>query len=441
MKTTDDVTTRARALLARIAQLDPQLNCYVALDEAAVLREAARLDTLPPGARGPLHGRTLAVKDLIDVAGLPTRAGSGFFRRDPERDAPVVAALRAAGALVIGKTNTHEFAWGVTTENPHFGRTGNPWDPARTPGGSSGGSGAAVAAGLADIALGTDTLGSIRIPAALNGVSGLRPATGALPVDDIVPLSLGLDTVGPFARELATVQLVYDVLAGALTRPAHASSRGARPLRVCRLRGAGWDGVEAPVSDALDAVVGALRADGTAVDDVVWWDDALAGATAVLQQRAAAQVHAPMFDDNRDRYGEDVRARVAQALTIGDAAERDAREVVARARAASAAACAGYDVALAPIVGSEAPLSPVQPAFRAATLPLATPAAAFGLPAAAVPIGFGPAGMPLGMQLIALDGDAASAFDVGLHYQRLTGWHRRRPALTATAPGDHDDHC
>ncbi len=229
-------------------------------------------------------------------------------------------------------------------------------------------------------------------------MSGLRPATGVLPVDDIVPLALGLDTVGPFARDLATVQLVYDVLAAALARPAHAPSRSARPRRVCRLRGAGWDGVEAPVSDALDAVVGALRAAGIAVDDVVWWDDALSGATAVLQQRAAAQVHAPMFDDNRDRYGEDVRARVAQALTIDAAAERDAREVVARARAAWAAACAGYDVALAPIVGSEAPLSPVQPAFRAATLPLATPAAAFGLPAAAIPIGFGPAGMPLGMQ-------------------------------------------
>jgi aspartyl-tRNA(Asn)/glutamyl-tRNA(Gln) amidotransferase subunit A len=440
MRTAADVTTRARALLARIAELDPRLNCYVALDEAAVLREAARLDALPPDARGPLHGRTLAVKDLIDVAGLPTRAGSGFFRRDPERDAPVVAALRAAGALVVGKVNTHEFAWGVTTENPHFGRTGNPWDPARTPGGSSGGSGAAVAAGLADIALGTDTVGSIRIPSALNGISGLRPATGALPVDDIVPLALGLDTVGPFARDLATVQVVYGVLASALSSAAAAAPNAvtsSRPRRVCRLRGAGWDGVEAPVSEALDAVASALRADGIAVDDVTWWDDALAGATAVIQQRAAARFHAPMFAANRDRYGEDVRARIAQALGVDEAAERAARAVVARAHAACSAACAGYDVALAPIAGSEAPLSPVGPAFRAATLPLATPAAAFGLPAAAVPIGFGPAGLPLGMQIIALDGAAASAFAVGIRYQRLTGWHRRRPALAAS--GDHDD--
>ena len=202
----ETVTERARALLARIAALDAELRCYVAVDEAAVLRDAARLDALEPAARGALHGWALAVKDIIDVAGLPTRAGSSFFRRDPERDAPAVAALRAAGALVIGKTNTHEFAWGITTENPHFGRTANPWDRTRTVGGSSGGSAAAVAAGLADIALGSDTLGSIRIPAALNGISGVRPATGALSLDGIFPLALGLDTVGPFARDLDTVR-------------------------------------------------------------------------------------------------------------------------------------------------------------------------------------------------------------------------------------------
>ncbi|HTD37540.1 MAG TPA: amidase, partial [Candidatus Limnocylindrales bacterium] len=227
--TETSVRERAHALLERIRTADAVLHCYVAVDEDAVLREAARLDAVPPNERGPLHGTALAVKDIIDVAGLPTRAGSSFFRRDPAHDAPAVAALRAAGALVIGKTNTHEFAWGITTENPHFGRTGNAWDPARTPGGSSGGSAAAVAAGLAEIALGTDTLGSIRIPAALNGISGLRPATHALPVDAIFPLALGLDTVGPFARDLAKVQRVYEVLEG-VPLP------NATIRRACRLR-------------------------------------------------------------------------------------------------------------------------------------------------------------------------------------------------------------
>ncbi|HEV2643734.1 MAG TPA: amidase [Candidatus Elarobacter sp.] len=416
------VTERARALLERIATVDAQLHCYVAVDGAAVLREAARLDAIEPAARGPLHGRTLAVKDIIDVAGLPTRAGSSFFRRDPQHDAPVVAALRAAGALVIGKTNTHEFAWGITTENPHFGRTANPWDTTRTVGGSSGGSAAAVAAGLADTALGSDTLGSIRIPAALNGISGVRPATGALPLDGIFPLALGLDTVGPFARDLGTVRHVYEILAGAAVP--HAAAR-----RACRLRGGAWDRVDADVSSALDEAAAALRANGVVVDDVTWWDDELVRAVGVIQQRAAARVHAPYFAEHAAEYGEDVRARVAHALTLTERDEHDARAAVARARTSWNAATAGYDVALAPSAGAEAPVAPVPKTFRDETIPLVTPASAFGLPVAAVPIGFGPAGLPLGMQIIAVDGAIASAFALGAAYQRLTDWHERRPAL------------
>jgi aspartyl-tRNA(Asn)/glutamyl-tRNA(Gln) amidotransferase subunit A len=302
---------RARALLARIREVDLRLHCYVTVDEDAVLREAARLDAIAPAARGPLHGRTLGVKDIIDVAGLPTRAGSSFFRRDPARDAPVVAALRAAGALVVGKTNTHEFAWGVTTENPHFGRTANPWDERRIPGGSSGGSGAAVAAGLCDLALGTDTLGSIRIPAALNGISGVRPATGALPIDDIFPLAVGLDSVGPMAREIVTVQQAYEVLAGEPVR-------AVTVRRACRLRGGRWDRVDPAVTAALDDAAAALRGAGVVVDDVSWWDDQLVGAVAVVQQRAAARVHEPLFASHRDEYRpEIVRARVAYALGVG----------------------------------------------------------------------------------------------------------------------------
>ena len=420
-----NVTERARALLARIGTLDAQLRCYVAVDEAAVLREAARLDAVQSAARGPLHGSALAVKDIIDVAGLPTRAGSSFFRRDPQRDAPVVAALRAAGALVIGKTNTHEFAWGITTENPHFGRTANPWDVSRTVGGSSGGSAAAVAAGLADIALGSDTLGSIRIPAALNGISGVRPATGALSLDGIFPLALGLDTVGPFARDLDTVRRTYEVLAGRAVP-------SATVRRACRLRGGRWDGVDAAVTAALDEAVEVLRANGVAVDDVSWWDDELVRAVGAIQQRAAARVHASYFSEHAAEYGEDVRARVAHALTLTERDEIGARAAVARARASWNAATAGYDIALAPSAGSEAPLAPVPKTFRDETIPLVTPASAFGLPAAAVPIGFGPAGMPLGMQIIATGGDVSAAFAFGIVFQRGTDWHARRPA-TATA--------
>ena len=426
---TQSVVDRARSLLARVRDVDARLHCYVAVDEAAVLREAARLDALPPAARGPLHGQSLAVKDIIDVAGLPTRAGSSFFRRDPQRDAPVVAALRAAGALVIGKTNTHEFAWGVTTDNPHFGRTANPWDTIRIAGGSSGGSAAAVAAGLADIALGTDTLGSIRIPAAVNGICGLRPATGALPLDDIFPLALGLDTVGPFARDFETVRRSYEVLCGVPVSDA--------PVRrACRLRGGGWDRVDAAVTAALDAAVAALRDAGVRVDDVTWWEDELARAVGVVQQRAAAQVHEPLFAAHAAEYGADVRARVARALGVDAAAEAEARAVATAARASWNAATAGYDVALAPAVGTEAPVAPAPPTFRDDTIPLVTPASIFGLPAAAVPIGFGPHDMPLGMQIIASNGDLSAVFALGRSYQRVTAWHDRHPVINQTPSGE-----
>ena len=416
------VTARARALLARIATVDPQLRCYVAVDEAAVLREAARLDAVEPGARGPLHGRALAVKDIIDVAGLPTRAGSSFFRRDPEHDAPAVAALRAAGALVDRKDEHARVRVGHHHGEPALRAHRQPVGPVAHRRRLERRFGAAVAAGLADIALGSDTLGSIRIPAALNGISGVRPATGALPLDGIFPLALGLDTVGPFARDLAGVRQVYDVLAGSAVPDAAVR-------RACRLRGGAWDGVDTAVTAALDAAAAALRADGVTVDDVTWWDGELVRAVGVVQQRAAARVHAPYFAEHEAEYGEDVRARVAQALTLTGDDETDARAVVARARASWNAATFMYEVALAPSVGAEAPLAPVPKTFRDETIPLVTPASAFGLPVAAVPIGFGPAGLPLGMQIIAAGGAIASAFALGAAFQRLTDWHERRPSL------------
>jgi aspartyl-tRNA(Asn)/glutamyl-tRNA(Gln) amidotransferase subunit A len=147
---------------------------------------------------------TVAVKDVIDVAGMPTTAASKILRRVPERDATCVARLRAAGAAIVGKLNTHEFAYGALTNSPHFGPSLNPWNPAHTTGGSSGGSGAAVAADLVDVALGTDTAGSIRIPAAFCGVTGHRPTIGLVPTDGVFPTAWSLDTVGPLASSRAS---------------------------------------------------------------------------------------------------------------------------------------------------------------------------------------------------------------------------------------------
>lgn len=424
---TPTVTERASALLARIAEIDPGINAYVFIDRDVVLREAARLDAIPPQERGPLHGVTLAVKDIIDVAGLPTRAGSSFFERHPTEDAPVVRLLRDAGALVIGKTNTHEFAWGVTTENPHFGRTANPWNPARIVGGSSGGAGAAIAADLTELALGTDTLGSIRIPSALCGLTGIRPASGSGLLDGIVPLAPCLDTVGPMAHDVAMVATAYRVLYAMTPAPAK--------LRVCRLRGEGWDAVDACVRDALDEVVAHARtfAEPIVVSDVAWWNDELVAATIRIQQAdvVAANFHASLFAQHRNGYGDDVRERVANALAMPDDAATDARATIAQARETWRAALRDFDIALAPIVASEAPLAPAPASFRQRTIPLVTPASAFGLPSLALPCGRGPSGMPLGMQAIALDGNAATAIAFGEAFQNATDWHERRAIFTS----------
>jgi aspartyl-tRNA(Asn)/glutamyl-tRNA(Gln) amidotransferase subunit A len=414
---------KALALLDRIERLDPILNAYVAIDREAVLRDADRLDALAPQERGPLHGLTLGVKDLVDVAGLPTRAGSSFFERRPQTDAPIVRRLREAGALIVGKTGTHEFAWGITSENPHTGRIANPWDIARTPGGSSGGSGAAVAAELCDLAIGTDTLGSVRIPSACCNTTGIRPATGTLDMDGIFPLAPTFDVAGPIGPDVVSVRAALAVMRGA---PIDAAAFNGR---VARLRGGRWDELAPSLAAAFDEAVAALGAAGIAVDEVSWWDDELAAAAGTLQRYEAARVHAEFFPAHRDQYGADVRAHLENASTV-TAEQRDgALATIARAREEFFRVAAPYAAVLAPSVPDEAPRSPVPPVFRGSVIPLVAPASAFALPALALPIGVGPNGCPLGMQIIATASQPDAVLALGVTYQTSTSWHRRRPVL------------
>jgi aspartyl-tRNA(Asn)/glutamyl-tRNA(Gln) amidotransferase subunit A len=198
--------------LTRIDEVDGAIRAFVSLDVDGALAQARALteELSASGPRSPVHGIPFGIKDLIDVEGLPTTAGSRILAGNvADGDAPVVAALRAAGAVILGKTNTQEFAYGVVTAP-----TRNPWDTSRIPGGSSGGSAAAVAAGMCPGALGTDTAGSIRIPAALCGVAGLKPANGRLSLDGIVPLAPSLDACGPIARTAEDCELIWRVLSG-----------------------------------------------------------------------------------------------------------------------------------------------------------------------------------------------------------------------------------
>ena len=428
------VVELANELLERIARIDPGVNAYVYLDRDDLLAQAQELDRELAGgrARGPLHGVPIGIKDLIDVRRQPTRAGSSFFRRDPAQDAPIVARLRAAGALITGKLNTHEFAWGITTDNPHFGRTANPWDRTRIPGGSSGGSGAAIAAGLAVAAMGSDTLGSVRIPSAYCGLSGIRPSLGSVPMDGIFPLSPSMDVAGPLARSVADAALILAVMRGAKVRAPAAS---ASQVRIARLRGTPWDDVEPEVTAAADAAINVLREQGVKVSELQWsCSQQLADATTTQQRGEAAAIHAPLFAAHAAGYGTDVRGRVEAALALAPEALAAARPVIARERAAFLDALHDVDAVIVPCLPFEAPLAGSETVhvrgqsmdMRAAVLPFMIPASAFGFPALALPCGFSAAGLPLSAQLFTRPESEHMMIAAGIAIQSASDWHLRR---------------
>jgi aspartyl-tRNA(Asn)/glutamyl-tRNA(Gln) amidotransferase subunit A len=271
------------AYLTRVAEADPALNAYVAVlaDSARGQARQAREEIRAGRWRGPLHGVPLGVKDLYDLAGVPTMAGSPLLADNmPSADSTVVARLRGAGAVLLGKHSTHEFAWGGTTNNPHFGPTHNPHDPERVPGGSSGGSAAAVAAHTAAASVGSDTCGSVRIPAALCGCVGLKPTYGRISLHRVVPLCPSLDHAGPITRTVRDAGIVFMALAGfdaadARTLPLEVPDvltgldGDVRGLRIGRLRGWFEAVLDPDVRAALDAAMEQLRGIGCVIHDVV----------------------------------------------------------------------------------------------------------------------------------------------------------------------------
>ncbi|MGH7823468.1 MAG: amidase, partial [Candidatus Binatia bacterium] len=270
------------AYLGRIEKVNPEVNAYV-----TVTAERARTDARQAteeiargNYRGALHGIPLALKDLFDTAGIRTTAGSKFFADHvPAVDSTAARRLREAGSVLLGKLATHEFAYGVTTNNPHFGPTRNPWDLSRIPGGSSGGSGAAIAAGLAATTLGTDTGGSIRIPSSLCGAVGLKPTYGRVSKAGVFPLSYIFDHPGPIARRVADAAVVLEAIAG--YDPADAASarvpvdayvrelgKGVRGLRVGVPRRHFYDRLDGEVAAAVEAALGVFSRLGAEVRDV-----------------------------------------------------------------------------------------------------------------------------------------------------------------------------
>jgi aspartyl-tRNA(Asn)/glutamyl-tRNA(Gln) amidotransferase subunit A len=350
-------------------------------------------------------GTPLAVKDLIDTAGLTTTYGSAIFRDHvPERSAACVAVLEEAGYAVMGKTNLHEFAYGVTSDNPHFGAVVNPLDARRIPGGSSGGNGAALAAGLCDLAVGTDSAGSVRFPAACCGVVGFKPTWGTIPAEGVFPLAPSFDTVGPMARSVAgCVELMsafgleeVDPEAAGGVRAAVAWTQLADPL------------VRTRVEEAAAQLA-----------DVRQVDFPLPGDVTPAFQAEAAEVHRELFAEHADLYGENVRHKVELALAVSDEAAAAARAEREAYRSRALEALAGFDVVLTPTIPMVAPPIGVGDlALRERMMSVTRPFSAAGWPALALPCGPAEDGLPASLQIAARPGDDALVLAVGAVLER-----------------------
>jgi aspartyl-tRNA(Asn)/glutamyl-tRNA(Gln) amidotransferase subunit A len=434
------------AALDRIREVDPTLNAFISVRWEEALEEARRIDQSRADGQsvGPLAGLPIAVKDNIDVAGTRATAGSLILAdRIPGDDAEVVRRARAAGAVVVGKTALHEFAYGVTTVNPHYGPCRNPWDPSRIPGGSSGGSGAALGADACVLALGTDTGGSVRIPAGLNGVTALRPTFGAVSVRGTLPISASLDTVGPMARSAQDVAALFSAIAGydrsdpwaADGPPAesldHLEGR-LKGIRIGVLADFLGDDVEPEVRGTVRRGAEVLSDLGANLAEIEMPDAAKAGEQANRLIRAEAlSIHLEELDSAPERFGEDVRRRLELGREISGV---EVARGVAAMRAWRVEMMDEFDhvdLILTPTTSEGAPaIAGAEMIETTARLTRFTyPWSLAGLPAVSVPCGFDGAGMPVGMQLVAAPWRDDLLLSAAVAFQRQTDWHRRRPDI------------
>ena len=408
--TSEQVTTRC---LDRIATLNPRLNAFISVTADAALAAARAADRARArgDAVGPLHGVPISIKDLIDQTGLPNTAGSRV-RRDvvATADAPVTARVIRAGAVVVGRTNLHEFAFGTTTEDSGFGLARHPVDDSRSPGGSSGGSGIAVKSGMSIASIGTDTGGSIRIPAAACGVVGLKPGWSEIPTDGVVPLSRQLDHVGPLARTVTDAWLLHEVLAGrSPAADAQLTPAALRGARVGLLDGYFWDRMAPEVEEVARAGVEALRRAGAIVEPVSLPHAAdIAAVYLHLVFGDAAAYHAATLDRRPLDYTPNVRLRLEMGryvLAEDYARAMRGREVIAREidqalEGRVALVCPTLPIAAPPIGASTVPVRGGDEPVRNAMLRLTQPFNLGRQPAVSLPCGVTPQGLPVGLQLV-----------------------------------------
>lgn len=432
-----------RACLDRVTRHDRELGAFITLTADTALDEARRADSdLANGVdRGPLHGIPIALKDLYDTAGVRTTGGSRIFAdRVPERDGAVVERLRAAGAVFLGKLNLHEWALGVTNQNPHFGPACNPWDTTRIPGGSSGGSAVAVASGFCYASPGSDTGGSIRIPAALCGVTGLKPTYGRVSLRGVIPLAWTLDHAGPLARTVRDLALTFAAIAGHdPLDPASADvatedytagiDEGASGMRILVPTNYFFDEIDAEVDTAVREAARVFTTLGASVSEAALPRTELLAAQRAILLTDAAAYHREHLRERAADIGVDVltRLRAGQTFTGMDYAQarRDRDEL----RREWLGVLGAYDVILSPTTLIAAPPRDGQDAVATAQRLTANtlPFNLTGLPAISIPCGFTQAGLPIGLQLAASPWRERLLLRVARAYESATAWHERLP--------------
>jgi len=434
-----------QACLARIERLNPALNAFITVTADQALREAhdAEAEIQKGKWRGPLHGIPIALKDLFDTAGVRTTAGSGVFKdRIPQNDAEVVRRLRGAGAVLLGKLNMHEFAYGATSVPSYFGAVHNPWKLDRIAGGSSGGSAAAVATGLCFGALGSDTGGSIRQPSAYCGIAGLKPTYGRVSTRGVIPLSWSLDHVGPMGRTVGDAALLLEAIAGYDPQettsvdapvPDYAQALRAKisALRLGVPQKMFFEQIEPEIAMAVNQAIEVLRKLTAGVRDV----ELPPYRTLPVVAAEAYAYHAAYVTKTPELYQPSVRERVESGKNITAEAYIEGRRELDRLRRVVREVFTGVDLLITPTtpvspatIAESANVEVPPPGGVGLSLRNTQPFDIFGLPAISVPCGFTSSGLPIGLQITGPHWGEPTVLALAHAYEQTTEWHMRRPA-------------
>jgi aspartyl-tRNA(Asn)/glutamyl-tRNA(Gln) amidotransferase subunit A len=433
----------AEACYRQIERLNQKLNAFITVIDL----QAALNAQLPVGngsSSNAMRGIPLAVKDLFDTAGIRTTAGSKFFAENiPPEDAFVVEKLKQAGALILGKTNTHEIALGVTGNNPHYGTARNPWDTTRIPGGSSSGSAIAVATGMALGALGTDTGGSIRIPASLCGIVGFKPTFGRVSVRGVFPLSWNLDHVGPLTKCVKDAAVILQVIS--LYDPMDPSSikmlagdylshllDDVTGRKIALGLGDYMESADPEVLSAVRESVPVFESVGCKVQEVnMDWLREAALANKTMIQSDGAAVHRDRLREHPEMFGEDIRRRLEDGANTTSTEYILARRTQTEIRKRFEQFFESYDFLITPTTPIPAPTIEGHDAVEQAgrLTRFTAPFNLAGLPALSLPCGFTKEGLPIGLQIISRAWADAKVLNAGYAFEQATEWHNRVPSV------------